>query len=72
MTMTQEESTRFIEWWQRHDNSLAEIAAAFGVTPREATVTASDLRNNGVELLDRRCKPALDYEALARVAQEAK
>lgn len=74
MIKDQSELEKLIALWPMH--TIAEIAAELStaelnITPREVTITASNLRANDVPLADKRCKPAPDYEALARVAREA-
>lgn len=75
MIKEQSKLEKLIALWPTH--TITQIATELStvelsITPREVTITASNLRANNVPLADKRRRPAPDYEALADIAQGAK
>ena len=82
--LNQAELEQFVKLWQDPETTVTQVVAELyskfhlRVTPREATLIASEVREQlraldpPVELLDKRRKVMPNYEILARVAREAK
>ena len=69
MIKDQEKLAQFVIAWKHC--TLAEIAKMFGISKRDASALAAKLRKGGVPMRDHRCKPSIDFNALAEVAREA-
>ena len=69
MILDQERLKQFVAAWQVC--TLAEVARMFGISRRDASALAAKLRKGGVPMRDHRCKPSIDFNALAEVAREA-
>ena len=69
--MNQQNLEIFVELWQQY--TVAEVAAHFGISTRDASAIATSLRLSGVVKLrdQRRVKASVDFDALAEVAREA-